>query len=463
MTPKIVVIGAGSASFGLNTLAALMGSPNLRGAGLALVDRNLRALDLVGSLAARLNREWDAQIRLSTHQHHAEALEGADFVVLSIEVSPREELWRKDFEIPLRHGVRQPYAENGGPGGFAHAARNIVPLMEIVRDMEQLCPAAWLINYTNPMVRICDAVLRHSSIRVVGLCHQLYAGYALVGLTLAGELGIQVPPGFSDTHASPDSIPPRRVVAQQAVEKVKIRAAGLNHFTWMLSLRDRQSGTDLYPLFRERWRSLPDSFEPLTRRVFETFELFPIPGDEHLCEYLPWMSDPITKPWEKYDLSLYDWEYWSAARGDGHMRMAEMANGKDSLDSLRSADSEGALEVIETIVQSGSHYHEALNLANSGQISNLPAGAPVETPGVVSGAGLQGVECGTLPEPIAELCRRELAVVRLSVDAAVRGDRRAALQCLLLDPVITDLDVASRVLDDYLIEYRQYLPQFWQE
>ncbi len=463
MTPKIVVIGAGSASFGLNTLAALMGSPNLRGAGLALVDRNLRALDLVGSLAARLNREWDAQIRLSTHQHHAEALEGADFVVLSIEVSPREELWRKDFEIPLRHGVRQPYAENGGPGGFAHAARNIVPLMEIVRDMEQLCPAAWLINYTNPMVRICDAVLRHSSIRVVGLCHQLYAGYALVGLTLAGELGIQVPPGFSDTHASPDSIPPRRIVAQQAVEKVKIRAAGLNHFTWMLSLRDRQSGTDLYPLFRERWRSLPDSFEPLTRRVFETFELFPIPGDEHLCEYLPWMSDPITKPWEKYDLSLYDWEYWSAARGDGHMRMAEMANGKDSLDSLRSADSEGALEVIETIVQSGSHYHEALNLANSGQISNLPAGAPVETPGVVSGAGLQGVECGTLPEPIAELCRRELAVVRLSVDAAVRGDRRAALQCLLLDPVITDLDVASRVLDDYLIEYRQYLPQFWQE
>ncbi len=463
MTPKIVVIGAGSASFGLNTLAALMGSPNLRGAGLALVDRNLRALDLVGSLAARLNREWDAQIRLSTHQHHAEALEGADFVVLSIEVSPREELWRKDFEIPLRHGVRQPYAENGGPGGFAHAARNIVPLMEIVRDMEQLCPAAWLINYTNPMVRICDAVLRHSSIRVVGLCHQLYAGYALVGLTLAGELGIQVPPGFSDTHASPDSIPPRRVVAQQAVEKVKIRAAGLNHFTWMLSLRDRQSGADLYPLFRERWRSLPDSFEPLTRRVFETFELFPIPGDEHLCEYLPWMSDPITKPWEKYDLSLYDWEYWSAARGDGHMRMAEMANGKDSLDSLRSADSEGALEVIETIVQSGSHYHEALNLANSGQISNLPAGAPVETPGVVSGAGLQGVECGTLPEPIAELCRRELAVVRLSVDAAVRGDRRAALQCLLLDPVITDLDVASRVLDDYLIEYRQYLPQFWQE
>ncbi len=463
MTPKIVVIGAGSASFGLNTLAALMGSPNLRGAGLALVDRNLRALDLVGSLAARLNREWDAQIRLSTHQHHAEALEGADFVVLSIEVSPREELWRKDFEIPLRHGVRQPYAENGGPGGFAHAARNIVPLMEIVRDMEQLCPAAWLINYTNPMVRICDAVLRHSSIRVVGLCHQLYAGYALVGLTLAGELGIQVPAGFSDTHASPDSIPPRRVVAQQAVEKVKIRAAGLNHFTWMLSLRDRQSGADLYPLFRERWRSLPDSFEPLTRRVFETFELFPIPGDEHLCEYLPWMSDPITKPWEKYDLSLYDWEYWSAARGDGHMRMAEMANGKDSLDSLRSADSEGALEVIETIVQSGSHYHEALNLANSGQISNLPAGAPVETPGVVSGAGLQGVECGTLPEPIAELCRRELAVVRLSVDAAVRGDRRAALQCLLLDPVITDLDVASRVLDDYLIEYRQYLPQFWQE
>ncbi len=104
-----------------------------------------------------------------------------------------------DYEIPLRYGVRQPYAENGGPGGFAHAARNIVPVMEIVRDMEHLCPDAWLINYTNPMIRICDAIARYSRIKVVGLCHQIYVGYSVVGLALAADLGFTVPEGFTDT------------------------------------------------------------------------------------------------------------------------------------------------------------------------------------------------------------------------------------------------------------------------
>ena len=102
-----------------------------------------------------------------------------------------------------------------------------------------------------------------------------------------------------------------------------------------------------------------------------------------------------------------------------------------------------------------------MNLPNQGYIGNLPTGAIVEVPGLVSGAGVQGVGVGALPEGIAELCRRELTVVRLCVDAAVHGDRQLALQCLLLDPVITDLDVARQILDDYLTAYREFLPQFW--
>jgi len=458
---KIVVIGAGSASFGLNTLAALMRSEKLRGATLALVDRNPDALALVGGLANRLQREWCTGMTVTTHLHHRDALPGADFVVLSIEASPREELWRKDFEIPLKYGVRQPYAENGGPGGFAHAARNIGPVIEIVRDMEAICPGAWLINYTNPMVRICDAINRYSKIKVVGLCHQIFVGYAMVGLTLADKLGIPVPPDFVDTHASPHTIPARHKVVKQAVEKIHITAAGLNHFTWMLSVHDKRTGENLYPCFRERWANLPATFEPLTRRVFGAFDLFPIPGDEHLCEYLPWLSDPITKPWEKYDVSLYDWDYWADSRDTDRDRIAQMSAGMLPIDELRHAESEGALEIITHIAGAGTHYHLAVNLPNQSQISNLPPRAIVETPGIVTGAGVQPVVVGPLPEPIAELCRRELAVIRLSVDAAVNGDRQAALQCLLLDPVITDMDVAKQILDDYLNAYKEFLPQFW--
>jgi len=461
MPTKIVVIGAGSASFGLNTLAALMRGPKLQGCRLALVDHNAEALEQVGGLAQRLNRDWRAGMQIILHHHHQDALDGAGFVVQAIEVAPRETLWRQDYEIPLRFGVRQPYAENGGPGGFAHAARNIGPVLEIAHAMEAACPDAWLINFTNPMARICDAVVRYSKIKVVGLCHQILVGYALVGMTLARDLGITVPPGLTNSHADPLQSPLRRQVSHQAVERLDIQAAGLNHFTWMLSIHARRSGEDLYPLFARRWAVMPPSFEPLTRRVYAAFGMFPIPGDEHLCEYLPWASDPQTKPWEKYDISLYDWDEWDRLRCEGRQRIARMGAGLEPVDALKDSDSEGALEVIENILHAGRHVHPAFNLPNHGQISNLPPDSIVETPGLVTAAGLQPVSMGALPEPIAELCRRELAVIRLSVDAAVHGDRQTALQCLLLDPGITDLDVAGQVLDAYLEAYRPHLPQFF--
>lgn len=465
---KIVVIGAGSASFGLNTLAALLRSERLRGSQLALVDRNKESLAAVMLLAKRLNREWRSNMTITAHAHYGDPaedgsypLEGAEFVVLSIEVQPREKLWRSDYELPLRHGVRQPYAENGGPGGFAHAARNIGPVMEIAHAMGKACPQAWLINFTNPMMRICDAVARYSQIKVVGLCHQIQAGYAMVGRALAEDLDIPVGVGFTGTHSSPEVNPARRLVSRQAMQKVDILAAGLNHFTWMLALHDRRSGADLYPQFARRWNTLDPAFEPLTHKVYAAFGKFPIPGDEHLCEYLPWASDPLTEPWIKYDLSLYDWDVWDTLRGEGLEEIARIGDGQGDLTALRDSDSEGAVEMIENIAGAGEHYHPAVNLPNQGYISNLPYGAIVEVPGVVNGSGVHGVGVGALPEPIAELCRREITTTRLCVDAAVNGDRGAALQCLLLDPVITDLDVAQAVLDDYLEAYRPFLPQFW--
>jgi alpha-galactosidase len=458
---KIVVIGAGSAIFGLNTVSALLRSQRLRGSHIALVDRNAETLALMARLAERLNREWDAQMRVTTHTHHSEALDGAAFVISAIEVPPREKLWRSDYEITLKYGVRQPYAENGGPGGFAHAARNIGPVLEIAHDMEQACPEAWYLNFTNPMMRICDAIARYSRIKVAGLCHQIHAGYGMVGYVLADVLDIQVPEGTISAHADPDIWPRLERLAYQAMQRVDIKAAGLNHFTWMLDLRDKRTGKDLYPLFAERWNKFDPAFEPLTRRVYHAFGRLPIPGDEHLCEYVPWLSDPLTKPWEKYEISLYDWERMDQLRGLGHNEIAKMGDGRLPIDHLRSVDSEGALEMIENIAGAGNHYHLAVNLPNQGYITNLPQGAIVEVPGLFSGAGVQGIGVGPLPEPIAELCRRELSVVRFCVDAAVHGDRQAALQCLLLDPVITDLDVAQQILDDYLKTYREHLPQFW--
>lgn len=456
----ITVIGAGSASFGENTLAALMRSKKLKGSTLRLVDRNAQSLDIVHRLAKRLNEEWQSGINISAHTHHKEALDGANFVVSAIEVGPREELWKSDFNIPLKYGVRQPYAENGGPGGFAHAARNVKPVLEIVRDMEQACPDAWFINFTNPMVRICDLVNRYSKIKVVGLCHQIYIGYCFVGMVLGKDLGIEVPEGITGMHADVLNHPLREKVVHQTLPLIDLRAAGTNHFSWILSIHDKRTGEDLYPLFRERFASFDPQFEPLSREVFNAFELFPVPGDTHLCEYLPWLSDPVTKPWEKFNIRLYDWDLMASLRDFSLDRLNEMANGNITTEGLLEADSEGALEMIENIAFAGNHYHLAANLPNAGQIANLPLGAIVETPVHVNGAGIHPMHVGSLPEPIAELCRRELISAQLGIDAAVEGNYQKALQCLLLDPVITDMNIARKILDDYLKTYREHLPQF---
>jgi len=458
---KIVCIGAGSYSFGVTTLVSLLRSETLNGSELVLVDRNQAHLETMLNLITWLNKVWGSSMKISAQTHHRDALDDAQFVINAIEVGPREGLWESDYRIPLKYGLRQPYAENSGPGGFAHAARNIPPVLEIAHDMEHQCPDAWLINFTNPMQRICAAVHRHSKIKIVGLCHQLGAGYAMVGKTLAEDLGITIPADFTSTHASRKYSTGMKSASLQALEKLKITAAGVNHFTWMLALRDRQTGEDLYPLFRERWKGMPEAFEPLTQRVFEAFDLFPIPGDEHLCEYLPWVSDPLTKPWEKYDLELYEWQQHSQERDDQWENLAEAIQSRQEPEGFIPDFSEGALEMIENILMDSDLLWEAVNVPNQGHISNLPDGAIIELPGLLNARGVTGIPVGKMPKGIAELLRREITISHLTVDSVVHGDRGLALQALLLDPVIRDIDIAKQVLDDYLVTYREHLPSFW--
>jgi len=459
MNPRVVIVGAGSASFGLETLATLMRSSRMRGGTVALVDLNPEGLELVDTLARRLNREWDSGVTVVSTTRREEVLPGADFCIVAIEVGPREGLWRRDWEIPLRFGVRQPYGENGGPGGLAHTLRQVPAMLAIAHDMERLCPNAWLINFTNPVPRLCLALSRHSRIKAVGLCHQIAEAYMMVGVALADRLGIDVPAGVnSDAH--PDIWVRSGEVAAQAYPQVDIKAAGLNHFTWILDIRHRHTGEDLYPAFREAFLALPDTFEPLTRAVFRATGLCPVPGDSHLDEYLPWCHDPQARPWEKYRLFLYDWDRAERERDKGWQEIEAMAHGKAPVDHLREVSSEGAIEIIEGLTGGEDIYRPAVNIPNRGHIPNLPEGAIVEVPAMVGGFGIQGLHVGPLPEMVAELCRREIAVATFAVDAAAAGDRQKAFQALLLDPCVNDIDTARAILDAYLAEQADYLPQF---
>jgi alpha-galactosidase len=459
---SVVIIGAGSASFGLNALATLLREPVLRGSSLALVDTNVEGLQLVRALAERMNREWDAGLTITSTPDRVGVLPGADFVVTTIEVGPREDLWREDWEVTRRHGLRQPYAENGGPGGFAHAARNIPPILDIARDMERLCPRALLINLSNPLPRLCRAVTRYTGIRTLGLCHQIGHGYRMAGLLLADRLGIEVSEELSGAHIGDDALwPGFERIGLQTEALIQITAAGLNHFTWMLDVRDRRSGEDLYPELRARFLAGPAAFEPLTRDMLRLSGVLPVPGDMHLCEYLPFTHNAATEPWKRYDLHLYDWDGRARKREEGWTAIAAMAKADGpSLDSLREARSEGMFEAIYGIAGSANVFREAFDVTNDGAITNLPAHVIVETPGIFGGPGAQPLRVGALPPVAAELCRREAECVELAVEAAVTGSRDVALQALALDPMVDDLDMARAILDDYLETHRATLPQF---
>lgn len=464
-SPKIVVLGAGSAIFGLGALSTMMQSEKLRGAEIGLCDIDEAGLRTVTALAHQMNDAWDSQVTITSSTERRDLLPGADFVIASVQVGPREEMWEMDWRIPLRHGVHQPYAENGGPGAFAHAARGIPLLMDIARDMEDLCPDAYYLNLVNPLIRATLAIHRYTRIKVVGLCHQLLWGYALVGAILADRYGISLPEGFH-LHTNADNMPKFIPVARAAVQHLQIKAAGLNHFSWMYDIRDRATGEDLYPEVRETWlKRTRKDFEPLSREVYQIYGMIPTAGDAHLCEFLPFVSDPVTKPWEKYHLTLQSWDGNRKRRADRKALAEAIVAGRVPVDDLRDVWrhnmlDEGIPEMIDAVMGNTNHYHQQLNIPNRGYLPNLPDDQIVEVPGIISGFGFQGLTFPPLPEAIAALCRRELEVSSLVVDAAVKGDRQLALQALLLDPMISDVDTARAILDDFLKEFKQYLPQF---
>lgn len=454
---KIVVIGAGSAAFGLSNLVVLMQTPELRGSTLCLVDINAKGLDLITRLAERVNMEWNCAFTIKSSTDRKDMLEDADFVLISVAID-REKCWKMDHEIAKKYGIFH-YAENGGPGSLIHTARNITLIMPILRDIEKLCPDALVLNFTNPVPRICIAAARYTKVKMVGICHQLSFGYVIVGNVLAKELGLNIPSDYL-FRWNDESLRDYRIIRHAAEKKLDILAAGINHFTWMLSIKEKENGTELYPLFAKRYKEDFSKFEPLTKEIFDIFKICPVPGDCHLVEYLPYTHNMSRNTWDKYDIQMYPLNTAEKSRENMWEEIEAMATGKKSIDHLRDAQSERAEQIIAGVLKDKHSYEPAVNIPNQGFIKNLPENSIIEIPAMVCASGVNGIEIGNLPEAAAELCRRQITVAELAVEASVKGDKNIALQSLLLDPMIDDPSVARALLDEYIENMKSYLPQF---
>ena len=457
---KIVLVGAGSREFGPASIRDLLLSDPLcqRGLNIVLVDIDARELArtqaYAATVAARLNRD----VPVSATTDLAQALPNADAVVMAIELR-RYFHWAQDFHVPRAFGSPQIYGENGGPGGLFHALRNMGPAVEVARAMETHCPEAWLLNYTNPLTKLCEAQSRLSEVRVVGLCHGVFHGVEQMARLL-----------------------------ELPAERLDARASGLNHFTWFESVRDRDTGADLYPRLRAREREahwLHDWDEiALSRILFRVFGRYPSPGANHIGEYLGWareflgssllqfFHDPVDgAPWETGETPTWIYNLGDhptdmppfpgspLARVRDRQEEEEEEGGDEDAAGALEPSGELAIPLLEGVLCDVDTRLDAVNVPNAGYVPGLPDGAVVEVPARADGRGLHPATMSRLPEGILGLLRTQTAINQLLVEAFAEGSRRKLLQAMLLDPTTRSYRAAVHTINEMCRLQADALPE----
>ncbi|MFE2378480.1 alpha-glucosidase/alpha-galactosidase [Streptomyces sp. NPDC059398] len=398
-TTKIAFIGAGSVVFTQGLLADLFAFPELTDAHIALHDIDAERLATAEGAARHIAAERGAAARITSHAERREALEGADFVINIVQVGMGEAT-RTDFEVPARYGLRQTIGDTLGVGGIFRALRTFPLLKALGEDIAELCPDAWLLNYTNPMAMNVQYLSQATGLtRVVGLCHSVYWTMR----DLSELVGV-------------------------AYEDVNYLAAGVNHQAWVL--RFEQGGTDLYP----RLDALVADDPQLRRRVrvdmYRRLGHYPTETSEHSAEYVPWYLHHDEEI-ERLRLPV------GAYLGIVDENVAEYEKTRAALASGTPLPVEGTMEYAPQVIHSivtGTPRTIYGNVPNRGLIDNLPASGTVEVPCLVDALGVQPTRIGELPAQCAALNRAYLSMNDLVVRAALHDEPRHVRQAAMTDP-----------------------------
>jgi len=449
---KIVLIGAGSAQFGCGSMADIFNSKILSGSEVCLMDINGEALDKVYRAGQEYLKEKQKDFKLTATTSRREAVENADFVIISIEVGDRFALWDQDWNTPLQYGVKQIYGENGGPGGIFHALRIVPPILEICDDVVQLSPDAYVFCYSNPMTAITTTVLRkYPDLKFIGLCHEISS--------LERYL-----PSILDTP----------------FENLELTAAGLNHCSVLLKAKYRDTGKDAYgdilakaPAFFEKepgytdlWNyvrktgkiptsegdtqrrkldreesSYPWQDRTLFKAIMENYKLLPITVDSHLGEYLPWAQDAAD---HRGILDFYNYYRYALAQ-DSRLEIND------------SKLHERVVPIMEGIAGDLGYEESAVNLMNKGLIDALPEFVAVEVPAIVSAKGIVGIKIENYPKGFAALLRNYTGVYDLTADAILSGSRDLLVQAVLANPGMTTITKAGEMVDLMLSQQAKWL------
>jgi alpha-galactosidase len=430
---KIAMIGAGSLVFGKTLMSDFLATPALAGSEYRLMALTPARLGKMQAFVKRMIKDNGVEAKVNATTDRREALRSADYVVVMIQAGGVAE-FRQDYEIPLRYGVDQCIGDTLGPGGVFRALRHIPALLEIARDMRELCPNALLLNYANPMAMCCWALGRVPGLEFAGLCH-----------------GVQT---TLDLISSYTDVPK---------EEIDYLAAGINHMAWFLKLGHR--GRDLYPALKRNFEK-PGYYvnEKVRGEVLRHFGYFMTESTGHLSEYLPYFRK------NRKALDLYcDEPAFGGESGAYYKYCAMLADKFARTDPLsiestklgpRSA--EYCSHIIEAR-ETGQIFRFNGNIRNDGYITNLPAGCCVEVPIYVDRTGLHPTVVGDLPPQCAALNMTNVLVQGLTVEASLTGDPELVMQAVALDPLTASVLTLKEVRDltaEMLQAEARWLPQF---
>ncbi len=428
---RIVLVGAGSVEFTRNLLGDMLSSPALSDADIVLHDIDPDRLATAERMARWTAGALGATPTITAHLDRRAALRGADFVVNTIQVGGARAT-RVDFDVAARFGLRYTIADTIGVGGVFRGLRTIPVVLGIARDMAEVCPDAWLLNYTNPMAILVRAVAEATPIKVVGLCHSVFWTVD----TLAGYLGL-----------------PR--------EEVEVDTAGVNHLAFIRRLEQR--GRDLYPDLRRFVEAGRVPEDDLVRAdLFLRLGAYPTESSEHHAEYNPWFigkRDAAGDAVERFHVPIGEYLDRVAHNLD------EYAEARRKLDAGEPFEIERSGEYAATIAEAmttGVPARFVANVVNHGTlIPNLEADACVEVPGVVDGTGIHPQPMGDLPLQLAAYVRGAVDMQGLTVKAALEHERAAIGQAVMTDPIVQShltLDDAWRLTDAMIEAEAEWLP-----
>jgi len=438
--PKIAFVGGGSYQWGPKIILDVALNEELRGGSLVLHDINGEALGDLYEWGTRALDVAQADLKLEKTLRLEEALKGADFVVLSISTGGLDAT-ALDLEIPARYGVVQTVGDTVGPGGLFRGLRNIPVVVEIARAMEEYCPDAVLLNLTNPLTVLTRAVSKATSIRAVGLCHELFS-----------TLGM-----LSKMFDLPE-------------EAINVRVAGINHFIWVTDVlvhwRDvteeafrRISGGEAREISLSDAAGDTDPFTDTWGFRTELCRLYgylAAAGDRHVCEFLPgYLRDE--KERERLDLRVTTIDVRRERLVTDRERVRRMIRGEVAIPTGRSREE---ISDIMAAMWSGEVSVNIVNLPNAGQVRDLPLGVVVETYGALNGTGASGIVFGELPPPIAALVHPHVFNQEAIVQAGLTGDTNLAFRAFLNDPLVGSGPDARKMFEEMFEAQREYLPQF---